>query len=885
MGGTLTLLIRHLVRRNLEGAGAHVARLYGINTAGAALGCFLTDFALVPSIGLRWTQLLAVILNLIVAATALMMARGGVAERSTESAQPAAPARPAQPARSAATRNKRELRGPMKDRISDVPAPATTLTLTGAALFLTGFASLGLEIVWFRHFTLLLGGFRGVFSLLLTVLLVGIGCGSLLGAPLERRMGRPAQWLMLSQGLFVVATLFGLTTTSAPALLAGNSALAPMLTEIALPALLMGLTFPLANALVQHAELSVGRRAGVLYLANTIGGVCGSLAAGFLLLPLFGMQISVTVLAVAAGLSIVPLFFAARMADAAGTRPAGASLAISLASAAIATVAVALWLGLPSAYLLTRAQPAPTTGERILDMTEGVDEVVTIADVPEEGRQLLTNGHPMSSTNPMSQRYMRALVHIPLLSMERPADSVLVIGFGVGETLSAAALHPSVAHVELADLSTNVLAHAKYFRDTNNDALNNPKVSVYVNDGRQHLRMQPAGKYDLIALEPPPITHAGVGALYSEDFYQLARTRLKPGGYLSQWLPAYQVPAEITLSMVRAFVNAFPEAVRLSGADAELLLVGTTAPRIEIDPASVSTALAGAPAVHMDLNRLNLGTIRELVGTFTGSPKLLAEATTSVPPVTDDRPLQEYTAQSVLTAVRGGVPAALIDLNQAAAWCPKCFNDVGPVPAAEGLDRYLLLLAAAYKGATPPADGPASLKDPRTLQMVLDSPYLKRMFNDVHVLLGRALLEAGRPKEAAAEFREGLRTDPNSFPLHFALGSALAADEAMADAVQEFATAARIAPASADVRYALARAYLAAKQYGPAVDEFRVAAQMMPASSELHNNFGIALTALNRLDEAAAEFRQALTLRPDFADARQRLNTVLDMQRRAGRTR
>jgi hypothetical protein len=51
-------------------------------------------------------------------------------------------------------------------------------------------------------------------------------------------------------------------------------------------------------------------------------------------------------------------------------------------------------------------------GERILTTSEGVNEVIAIADVPDEGRQLLTNGHPMSSTNPMSQRYMRALAHI-----------------------------------------------------------------------------------------------------------------------------------------------------------------------------------------------------------------------------------------------------------------------------------------------------------------------------------------------------------------------------------------------------------------------------------------------------------------------------------------
>src|SRR5439155_26083910 len=104
--------------------------------------------------------------------------------------------------------------------------------------------------------------------------------------------------------------------------------------------------------------------------------------------------------------------------------------------------------------------------------------------------------------------------------------------------------------------------------------LRDPRVAVFVNDGRQHLQMQPPGSYDLITLEPPPIGYAGVSALYSTEFYALARTRLKPGGYISQWLPAYQVPGATTLAMIRAFVDLFPQAVLVSGAEADLILIG-----------------------------------------------------------------------------------------------------------------------------------------------------------------------------------------------------------------------------------------------------------------------------------------------------------------------
>src|SRR5213075_1474929 len=74
MGGTLTLLIRHLVRSDLDAGGWRIAVLYAMNTAGAALGCLLTDFVLVPSAGLRGAQMVAVSLNGVAAVGALYLA-------------------------------------------------------------------------------------------------------------------------------------------------------------------------------------------------------------------------------------------------------------------------------------------------------------------------------------------------------------------------------------------------------------------------------------------------------------------------------------------------------------------------------------------------------------------------------------------------------------------------------------------------------------------------------------------------------------------------------------------------------------------------------------------------------------------------------------------
>jgi spermidine synthase len=689
------------------------------------------------------------------------------------------------------------------DTTSNTTYMANT-TYVALALAMCGFAAMGMEILWFRHLTILLGGFRAVFSLLLTVILIGIGGGSLASSFLTRRTSRPGTWLMVGQALFVASALLGLAITDAsqigalvtanPAYQAALGGLAdsrlpepsglaralaelwfngrPMLIELGVPALLMGLTFPLANAVIQQAEQFVGRRAGVLYLSNTAGAVCGSLAAGFLLLPAIGIQGSATVLTLVGALAIVPLAMATQEKRAA----AGSML--------IAGAALVVWALLPSGYVIARALARPDDSERRLAMHEGLTEVVEVTERPGIGRRLLTNGHPMSETKRSSQRYMRALAHIPLLSIESP-EAVLVIGFGVGNTTHAATLHPSIRRVEVADLSKDILASSGYFKEANGDVLRDPRVVVYVNDGRQHLQMQQPGSYDLITLEPPPIGYAGVAALYSQEFYALARTRLKPHGYLSQWLPAYQVPGATTLAMIRAFIDVFPQAVLISGAEADLLLLGTNDSGIAIDPVRLAAALSGAAAVTADLARVDLGSVREIVGTFVGSAQKLAEATRDSAPVSDDRPIQEYGVASLLDFGEA-VPSSIVDLGQVDAWCPKCFADGKPVPLVEGLDTYLALLGRAYASSAAEMARTRRAAD-QPNRLVAGSAYLGAIVPDsadLHNILGLSFAERGRFEEAIAEFRDALRQEPDSAMTHWHLGAALASRGAREEAIE-----------------------------------------------------------------------------------------------------
>src|SRR5688572_13529858 len=207
MGGTLTLLIRHLVRHDLELGGWRIAMLYGINTAGAAVGAVLTDFTLVPSLGLLGTQTVAVVCNVISGAGALILAS---AQRAAASPRKKPRAVKARAATSGTAVHSDTAARTFTVRESVWLRPDRAVAWTAVAMAMTGLAALGMEILWFRHFSLLLGGFRAVFSLLLALILAGIGLGSLAGGAITRRTGRPAEWFMVVQALFVASTLAGI---------------------------------------------------------------------------------------------------------------------------------------------------------------------------------------------------------------------------------------------------------------------------------------------------------------------------------------------------------------------------------------------------------------------------------------------------------------------------------------------------------------------------------------------------------------------------------------------------------------------------------------------------------------------------------------------------
>ena len=667
MGATLTLLIRHRVREDVAGAGWQVAALYAVNTAGAALGCLLTDTLLVPALGLFATQLVAVALNVGAGAGAFLLAR-----RSAPAPFPAA--------------------APVARRLDG------TVAWAGATLALGGFAAMALQIVWFRFLISLYGPYRPVFSLLLTIILVGIWLGSL-GAGLLVRLGvnvtRSYALALTGFGLYAAGALVFAPADSAAryqALLEATGGAWPLyravlggaLGMVGVPALLSGAAYPLANALVQKRADTVGGRAGALYLSNTLGSVLGSLVGGFVLLPRLGMQGSAGVVLAALALA---LFALAR-----ASAPARGERLWLGASAAALLAALLAWQRLPPSALVERTLgDLAASGAEVVAVREGVNETIAVVDHP-LGARLVTNGFGMSGTAFLGQRYMRAFVHVPLLIGDR-IEQVMVMCFGVGNTASAALEHPEVQRVDVVDLSRDILDHAGHFATANGDVLADPRVRVHVNDARHHLRMLPGPTYDLITGEPPPLPHAGVVNLYTREFFELVRSRLRPGGITSYWLPAIQIGEAATRSVVRAFLEVFPGALLLDGHTQQLILLGRKDGPLVLDPAVARSRMHASPALLRDLRLTALDRVVELVGTLAATSATLERGTRGVAPLSDDRPALEYESRELVRDRR--LPADLFSVADYTVWCPRCVEL--PQDEREEIAGYLEVTGAWYR--------------------------------------------------------------------------------------------------------------------------------------------------------------------------------------------
>jgi hypothetical protein len=213
-----------------------------------------------------------------------------------------------------------------------------------------------------------------------------------------------------------------------------------------------------------------------------------------------------------------------------------------------------------------------------------------------------------------------------------------VIGYGTGITAGALSQFPGLERRVVSELLPAVLRAAPNFKGTY-DAAADPGLEKRLKDGRRELQSS-TQRYDMITLEPPPPSAAGVVNLYSSDFYRLAASRLNEYGIVAQWLPLPTQNEEDTRALVRSFIDVFPHASLWSTELHEAMLVGSLQP-VELDLARISERFGRAPTLEA-LAQVGVSSPAALLATWIMDREGLTRFAGDAPAVTDDRPSIEY---------------------------------------------------------------------------------------------------------------------------------------------------------------------------------------------------------------------------------------------------
>ena len=590
MGGTLPAIARAVERGSDQGRRV-VGLLYAVNTLGAVLGTLATTFWSLEMLGIRRTIWVAALINLLVALWARRFS-AALEEDSHDSGES----------------------GDIQEE-GEESAPAGAWLVAPAA-GLVGFAFLLMELVWYRMLSPLLGGSSYTFGLILAVALLGIGLGGLMYGSGERQ--RRPTLISFAATCSLEALLLALPFALGDRLAVLAAVLRPVAGVGFLPlvlswavvtvivvfpaALVAGYQFPMLIGLLGRGRRRLGREIGVTYAANTVGAIAGSIAGGFGLLPLLS---ATGVWRLAAAL----LLLLAAVAVIAGVRggaagPGWRSAAVPLALGALGLLFCAspgpsaFWRHSPiGAGRLESRWSGPNELRQAIELRrrsvvwerDGVESSVAL-DVGQEISFLVNGKADGSARADAPTQIMGGLVGALLHPNPKRA---LVIGLGTGSTAGWLAAVPSIERVDVIELEPAVVHVAEVLSAVNHDVLRDPKVHLVTGDGRE-LLLTSSATYDIIFSEPSNPYRAGVASLFTSDFYEAVRDRLRPGGLLLQWLQGYELDAGV-VGMVYATLGAVFPAVESWEINAgDLLLVASREPLVH-DAGRVRARLALAP--------------------------------------------------------------------------------------------------------------------------------------------------------------------------------------------------------------------------------------------------------------------------------------------------
>jgi len=613
MGATVPLFTLAFMRR---GRLLHsFSWVYFLNSLGGAIGVAIAGFYFFEHLGFKGTYGLAFGINLLVGISAIFIATR-YNEQIVDGYSHTNPS--------------------SKERVWDISYPSWLLY---TLFFTTGFISFSLEILWFRFCALFFGSSTYSFSSVLFVVILGIALGALIASktPHEKKIAL-LSWsltllacsLILTFPLinfwprYVFAT-YSLVFKSFYAQIARN--LLYTVLFMGIPALSFGLIFPLALFHLEQSkivpssrsmvddkdviDLQVGKSVSLAYALNTLGCVSGSLLTGLLLLQLLGSQncyILFTFLAIA--LCISSLIYCQNKRRI----WCGLALALcvflglnfkginkSLLQAGLFRYAK-VYVNLVSKYGYKTWEKALQERDKILFFEEGTTATVNVISQPGNYKCLKINGKPDGSIGIASDMESFFFIGMAPYLVRPYYESVGIIGLGTGLT-AATVYELGAGHIDIMEIAQEVVNAQPYFEEENRSVYNKENVQIILEDGRNYLQGT-RKKYDLIISQPSNPWVQGVASLFTDEFYQIIKNRLNPGGIFVQWIQTYETSKEVYYSLIKTLHHNFPYILLFEASTADVILVASLEEQI-LNPQCLSAVLKNK-SIQRRLRRLGM---------------------------------------------------------------------------------------------------------------------------------------------------------------------------------------------------------------------------------------------------------------------------------------
>lgn len=403
--------------------------------------------------------------------------------------------------------------------------------------FWTGFCSLSLEIAWVRLYGYANQSTPQAFAYVLALYLLGIAIGAQVGkricrAPDRRAIERASVWVLLLAGIVAGGAPWAYMQSQATAL---AGLVAPL--GIFLTAGFLSVLFPITHHLgtpVQDGTAAggKGRHFSRVYILNVFGAALGPLVTGYVLMEFLTITQIFAVLAMLVGLVALAAWGMFGALHAAGRLALVGVLAGLLITSGLARVA---W-GDPSALAVAFAATGDT---QVVAVNENRHGIITIAKEPATKRQpfddyVVYGGNVYDGkVNVSLERNTNGLERPLALHVLQPeAKRVLVLGLSIGSWLTVVEGFPGVEKIDVVEINPGYLTLARGF-DAQRRALEDPRVTVVVDDARRWLQYHPDRRYDLILMNTTWHWRANSSMLLSQEMMQLINRHLADRGVVT----------------------------------------------------------------------------------------------------------------------------------------------------------------------------------------------------------------------------------------------------------------------------------------------------------------------------------------------------------------